>query len=144
MCIRDSLRDWRPNNLADIVLLDAPCTATGTCRRHPDILRLRNESDVAKLSAVQSSLLDAAAEMTVPGGSLLYVTCSLQPEEGTDQISSFLDRHSNYQRTQFDMSAYATLESAISDDGSLRTLPSHWADHGGMDGFFAVALTRVL
>jgi 16S rRNA (cytosine967-C5)-methyltransferase len=138
------LRDWRPNDLADIVLLDAPCTATGTCRRHPDILRLRNESDVVKLSAVQSSLLDAAAEMTMPGGSLLYVTCSLQPEEGTNQISSFLDRHSNYQRTQFDMSAYATLESTISDDGSLRTLPSHWANHGGMDGFFAVALTRVL
>jgi len=138
------LRDWRPNALADIVLLDAPCTATGTCRRHPDILRLRNEGDVAKLAAVQSSLLDAAAEMVTPNGTLLYITCSLQPEEGPDQISSFLDRHTNYQRTQFDISADAALESIIADDGSLRTLPSHWPDQGGMDGFFAVVLTRVL
>lgn len=138
------LRDWRPNTLADIVLLDAPCTATGTCRRHPDILRLRNKSDVAKLAAVQSSLLDAAVKMVTPNGTLLYITCSLQPEEGPDQISSFLDRHTNYQRTQFDISADAALESIIADDGSLRTLPSHWPNQGGMDGFFAVALTRVL
>ena len=138
------LRQWRPNDPADIVLLDAPCTATGTCRRHPDILRLRNESDVAKLTAIQSTLLDAAAEMVAPGGLLLYVTCSLQPQEGPDQISSFLNRHLNFQRSQFDVSDCKTLESALSADGSLRTLPCHWPDRGGMDGFFAVVLTRFL
>ena len=138
------LRQWRPNDPADIVLLDAPCTATGTCRRHPDILRLRNESDVEKLTAVQSTLLDAAAEMVTPGGLLLYVTCSLQPQEGPDQISSFLNRHSNFHRARFDVSVCKTLESAFSADGSFRTLPSHWSNRGGMDGFFAVVLKRFL
>ena len=87
---------WRPAAPADAVLLDAPCTATGTIRRHPDIPRSKSPADVARLAAAQSRLLDAAAEMVRPGGVLVYGVCSLQPEEGVDRIAAFLQGPSRF------------------------------------------------
>ncbi|HAA91890.1 MAG TPA: MFS transporter, partial [Rhodospirillaceae bacterium] len=137
------LRDWRPQIKADLVVLDAPCTATGTCRRHPDILRLREAVDVAKLAAVQRSLLAAAQEMVGESGTLLYITCSLQPEEGPDQIADFLNSYSGFEQRPFGNLSKLGLEGSANSNGSLRTLPSHFSEFGGMDGFFAVALERV-
>lgn len=137
------LREWRPPTKADLVVLDAPCTATGTCRRHPDILRLRAPADVAKMDGVQRSLLDAAQEMVAENGTLLYITCSLQPEEGPAQIAHFLERFPRFERQPFAHPDWPGLKGAVTADGALRTLPSHWSDRGGMDGFFAVALRRV-
>ena len=76
-------------------------------------------------------------------GLLVYVTCSLQPEEGPDQITAFLADHPNFCRAPFDARSLDAVEHAITEDGALRTLPNYWADTGGMDGFFAVALRRV-
>jgi len=77
---------WRPSQLADMVLVDAPCSATGTIRRHPDVARLKKPDDVAELTGVQDRLLTAALEMTAPGGTVVYCSCSLQPQEGTERI----------------------------------------------------------
>jgi 16S rRNA (cytosine967-C5)-methyltransferase len=137
------MRDWRPPEPADIVFLDAPCSATGTCRRNPDILRLRQPDDIEKLAHVQETLLDDAAEMVAPGGLLVYVTCSLQPEEGPNQIAAFTERRTGFAAAPFDQSLAPELGAAFDDTGALRTLPCHWGERGGMDGFFAVALQRV-
>ena len=90
---------WAPGRTFDAVLLDAPCTSTGTIRRHPDILRLKRADDVAALADVQSRLLDNAARLVAPGGTLLYCTCSLEPEECGRQIERFLQRHGEFTRS---------------------------------------------
>lgn len=136
------VRNWQPAAAADIVVLDAPCTSTGTLRRHPDVQHLKSPEDVEKLSAIQGALLDAAANMIVPGGTLLYVTCSLQPAEGPDAIAAFLARTSAFYRAPIDAADVAGLADAVTADGDLRTLPCHMASEGGMDGFFAARLIR--
>lgn len=133
-------QDWRPENLADGVVLDAPCSATGTLRRHPDVALLKSPSDIAKLSGLQTRLLDAAAEMVAPGGKILYCTCSLQPEEGPDQIKAFLERHTNFQLDPIDAAEIFTHENP---SGMFRSLPCDLKDQGGRDGFFAARLQRV-
>lgn len=134
---------WQPPEPADAVLLDAPCTATGTIRRHPDIAILKQAADVAKLSAVQDRLLDAAATMLKPGGVLVYCTCSLEPEEGPARIASFLDRNKSFIREPLEGAEIDVGPEFITSDGDLRTLPCHWPDRGGLDGFYAARLRRV-
>ena len=141
--IVSDLRDWEPSITADLVVLDAPCTATGTCRRHPEILRLRCAEDVQKMARIQKNLLDAGAAMVPNGGTLLYITCSLQPEEGPDQVTDFLNRWTNFARSPFKPLTWKGLEGVIDINGALRTLPFHWSSRGGMDGFFATALKRI-
>ena len=141
--IVSDLRDWEPSITADLVVLDAPCTATGTCRRHPEILRLRCSEDVHKMVRIQKNLLDAGAAMVPNGGTLLYITCSLQPEEGPDQVTDFLNRWTNFARSPFKPLTWKGLEGVIDINGALRTLPFHWSSRGGMDGFFATALKRI-
>lgn len=141
--IVSDLRDWEPSITADLVVLDAPCTATGTCRRHPEILRLRCSEDVHKMVRIQKNLLDAGAAMVPNGGTLLYITCSLQPEEGPDQVTDFLNRWTNFARSPFKPLTWKGLEGVIDMNGALRTLPFHWSSRGGMDGFFAAALKRI-
>ena len=141
--IVSDLRDWEPSITADLVVLDAPCTATGTCRRHPEILRLRCSEDVQKMARIQKNLLDAGAAMVPNGGTLLYITCSLQPEEGPDQVTDFLNRWTNFARSPFKPLTWKGLEGVIDINGALRTLPFHWSSRGGMDGFFATALKRI-
>ena len=141
--IISDLRNWEPSITADLVVLDAPCTATGTCRRHPEILRLRGSEDVQKMVRIQKNLLDAGAAMVPNGGTLLYITCSLQPEEGPDQVTDFLNRWINFARSPFKPLTWKGLEGVIDTNGALRTLPFHWSSRGGMDGFFAAALKRI-
>jgi 16S rRNA (cytosine967-C5)-methyltransferase len=129
---------WRPKEPADAVLLDAPCTATGTVRRHPDVLWRKDLSDVMAQAAVQHRLLAAAAEMVKPGGLLIYCVCSLAREEGEDIVDAFLSSHPALTRVPVTPaeSEFATPA------GDLRTLPNQWREQGGLDGFYAARLRR--
>ena len=136
---------WQPGRTFDAVLLDAPCTATGTIRRHPDIPHLKRESDVAALAQLQTKLLANAATLVRPGGTLVYCTCSLEPEEGQHQIETFLAKNPSFTREPLRPEAGLQAE-WITPDGDLRTLPCHLpleqADLSGLDGFFAARLRR--
>lgn len=133
---------WTPAVLAARVLLDAPCSATGTARRNPDVLHLKSADDVERLLATQARLLDAAAGMTARGGLLVYCVCSLQPEEGPAQIDAFLARDQRFLRVPIVGSEIGGLVECIDPKGDLRTLPSHLAQSGGLDGFYAARLLR--
>jgi 16S rRNA (cytosine967-C5)-methyltransferase len=130
---------WRPAEPADAVLVDAPCTATGTIRRHPDILRLKRASDVVSLAALQDALLANAAAMLRPGGRLVYAVCSLQPEEGE---GTFARAAPKLCRDPIAPAELPGLPEAITREGFLRTTPALWRERGGMDGFFAARLIR--
>jgi 16S rRNA (cytosine967-C5)-methyltransferase len=135
-------RDWRPSQPAPFVFLDAPCTATGTIRRHPDLPWSKGAADLNACESLQSELLDAAATMTAEQGTLVYAVCSLEPEEGSEQIASFLRRRTDFLRLP--VSPEEVFDPAfISDEGDLKTLPCTWADKGGMDGFYAARLKRI-
>ncbi len=133
---------WRPPRPVRHVLLDAPCTATGTLRRHPDIAWLKSQGDVGRLAQVQAQLLDAALDMLVPGGTLVYCVCSLQPEEGPERIASLLARNAPVARRPIVADEIGGVAEAITAEGDLRTLPCHLAARGGMDGFYAARLVR--
>ncbi len=121
----------------DAVLLDAPCSATGTIRRHPDVAWSKAEADLGRLAELQSRLLDRAAELVRPGGRLVYCTCSLEPEEGEAQIAAFLAREPRFTRDPVRPEEVGGRGELIDGNGDLRTLPSH-----GLDGFFASRLVR--
>ncbi len=139
--------DWRPdetaNGAADAVLVDAPCSSTGTIRRHPDVARLKTPDDVSKLAGVQDRLLSAAPGMVRPGGLIVYCSCSLQPEEGPDRIIALLDAGAPVTRIDVAPGDIGGLGELISADGALRSLPCHLENLGGMDGFYAARLKRV-
>ncbi|KQT56198.1 MFS transporter [Methylobacterium sp. Leaf456] len=130
----------------DAVLLDAPCSATGTIRRHPDVAWTKSEADIVRLAGLQRRLLDKAARLTAPGGRLVYCTCSLEPEEGPAQIADFLARHDGFERVPLDVDRVGGHAELIDGNGDLRTLPSHLGGGssrgGGLDGFFASLLRR--
>lgn len=132
-------REWSPSKLYDCVLLDAPCTATGTLRRHPDIAWLRRPTDIPALATLQAELLARAATFLKPGGTLVYAVCSLEPEEGDAIVRNAPDT------LQRDPIAPGELADPafVTEDGALRTLPSHWAERGGVDGFYAARFKRV-
>ena len=134
---------WQPPDPADAVLLDAPCSATGTIRRHPDVAWLKRPEDLAKLVDLQARLLRAAVAMTRPGGTLVYCTCSLQPEEGPQQIAKLLADRAPVERLPIAASEVGGLVELITADGDLRTLPCHLADRGGLDGFYAARLRKL-
>ncbi len=133
---------WRPGTTFDAVLLDAPCTATGTLRRHPDAAWHKRTTDVARLAQLQAHLLDAMAALVRPGGTLVYAVCSLQPEEGERQVEALLDRGAPFTPVPVQPAELPGLEAAITSSGGVRTLPSHWAEQGGLDGFFIARLQR--
>ncbi len=141
--IAADLRVWRPETPFDAVLLDAPCSATGTLRRHPDGLHLKKPGDVVSLSEAQGALLNAAAAMVRPGGLLLYSVCSLETVEGEDQVAAFLTQDGSFVREAVRAEEIGGLAQAITPGGDLRTLPCHWADRGGLDGFFAARLRKI-
>ena len=134
--------DWEDDRTFDAVLLDAPCTATGTFRRNPEVLRATKPADVAKLADVQHRLLDAAAERVKPGGRLIYCVCSLEREEGETQIIAFLRRNPAFRTTPAVPANIGAPEEALTPEGWLRILPSMWAEKGGLDGFFVARLER--
>jgi 16S rRNA (cytosine967-C5)-methyltransferase len=136
------LLDWAPDFAADAVLLDAPCSATGIFRRHPDVLHRVRPRVIAEMAALQAVLLPRAAAWVRPGGLLVYATCSLEPEEGEAQVEAFLAEHPDF-----------AIDPILADElpdglvaherGWLRTLPGMLADHGGVDGFFMARMMRI-
>jgi len=133
---------WTPPAPFDAVLLDAPCTATGTLRRHPDIAWNKGPEDIGRLAVVQDRLLKAAMRMIRPGGTVVYATCSLQPEECGDRIAALAAAGLPFEIDPVGAHETAGLGEAVTPDGALRTLPCHWAESGGIDGFYAVRLRR--
>lgn len=138
--------EWQPGRQFEAVLLDAPCTATGTIRRHPDVPWLKSETDLGVLTALQSRLLDRAVDLVKPGGVLIYCTCSLEPEEGEAQIAALLARDSRVVRSPIAAGEVFDRAEFLTADGALRTLPHYLPDPdprwSGLDGFFAARLTR--
>jgi 16S rRNA (cytosine967-C5)-methyltransferase len=135
--------DWEDDRTFDAVLLDAPCTATGTFRRNPEVLRATKPADVAKLADVQHRLLDAAAERVKPGGRLVYCVCSMEREEGETQIIAFQRRNPAFRTVAAVPAEVGAPDEALTPEGWLRILPSMWTDKGGVDGFFVARLDRV-
>ena len=135
--------DWDDARTFDAVLLDAPCTATGTFRRNPEVLRATKPADVAKLADVQHRLLDAAAGRVKPGGRLVYCVCSLEREEGETQIIAFLRRNPAFRTAPAVPAEIGAPDAALTSEGWLRILPSMWAEKGGVDGFFIARLDRI-
>lgn len=134
---------WQPETLADLVLLDAPCSATGTIRRHPDLPHLKSPDGIAGMQPLQAALLTNAANMVALGGMLIYCVCSLQRPEGEDQIDAFLKTHSGFERQPITASELPDLATAITCDGDARILPCFWHSLGGLDGFFIARLKRL-
>ncbi len=126
----------------DAILLDAPCTATGTIRRHPDLPFVKNGREVEPLTKLQMQLLDHALTLLNPGGTLVYCTCSLLPVEGEHQITAALKRHPDLRVVAADPTAVGGDAEWASPEGGLRIFPSHWPEKGGLDGFYMAALTH--
>jgi 16S rRNA (cytosine967-C5)-methyltransferase len=130
----------------DAVLLDAPCTSTGTIRRHPDVAWLRQEADIGALTALQQRLLRKAVALLRPGGTLVYCTCSLEPEEGEQAIAALLAAEPTMRRVPIEASEVAGLGEVLTAEGDLRTLPCHLPNQdprlGGLDGFYGARLVK--
>ena len=128
------------------MLLDAPCSATGTLRRHPDIAVSKRPADIVTLATLQARLLDHAASLVKPGGLLVYSTCSLEPEEGEMQVERLLAARDDLERVPLVPGEVEGIDPFITPQGDVRTLPSHWmrgeAERSGLDGFFAARLRR--
>jgi 16S rRNA (cytosine967-C5)-methyltransferase len=135
--------EWRPDAPADAVLVDAPCSSTGTIRRHPDVARLKTPDDVGNLAGLQQRLLAAAVDMVRPGGLIVYCSCSLQPEEGPGQTASLLDDGAPVVCSPISPEEIGGQGELLTEMGELRTLPNHLSDRGGMDGFYAVRFKRL-
>jgi len=133
---------FRPGEKFDCILLDAPCSATGTLRRHPDVPYHRGKTEIERLAGLQVRLLSHAAGLLKPGGVLVYCVCSLEKEEGEDVITRFLSNNPTLKRDPLKARELAGHSEWITKDGDLRTLPSHLAERGGMDGFFAARLIK--
>ena len=131
---------WEPAEPFDAILLDAPCSASGTIRRHPDLPFVKDGSDLPALTTLQAQLFDRALSFLKPGGRLVYCTCSLLPDEGEAQLTAALSRHPGLTVIR---PALPGIDPAwITPDGGLRLRPDYWADRGGMDGFFMACVTR--
>jgi 16S rRNA (cytosine967-C5)-methyltransferase len=133
--------EWQPAVKFDAVLLDAPCSATGTFRRHPEVLYRARPRIIASGAELQSQLLDRAADWVKPGGALVYSICSLEPQEGEEIVASFLQRHSDF---AIDAPKAGELSDfvPVAPEGSVRILPGLLEDKGGLDGFFMARLVR--
>lgn len=139
---------WRPKGEmaqsgVPYILLDAPCSATGTIRRHPDVAHLKTPRDIESLREVQARILDNAFEMLMQGGVLVYCTCSLQKSEGEGQIAALLNRRADAARLPIMKAELGGNDESLTPDGDLRILPFHQAALGGMDGFYIARLTKV-
>ena len=144
--IAADVTEWQAGPF-DAVLVDAPCSSTGTIRRHPDVGWLKTEADIAQLVGLQHRLLDRAATLTKPGGTIVYCVCSLEPEEGEHQIDALLAREPALRRKPINKGEVPGIAEFLNATGDLRTLPCTWPDSdprmGGLDGFFAARLERI-
>jgi 16S rRNA (cytosine967-C5)-methyltransferase len=137
--VADAL-EWQPSSLYDAILLDAPCTASGTWRRHPEVVHLLTPEDIHEMAALQRALLARAWQWLKPEGKLVYCVCSLEPEEGEAQAAWFMSQMKDavlVPLANADIPAHA-----ITAEGYLRTRPDMLAEQGGMDGFFAAGFTK--
>jgi 16S rRNA (cytosine967-C5)-methyltransferase len=141
--VQDDLRDYHPETPAPFVLLDAPCSATGTIRRHPDLPWIKSAADISLCANAAIELLEAAASMVAPAGTLVFAVCSLEPEEGPEQAAHFLRRNPDFSRVAVRADEVFGLGELLTAEGDLRTLPCHLAAQGGMDGFYAARFRRV-
>lgn len=141
------VRAYTPDEPFDAILLDAPCSATGTMRRHPDVAWTKRPSDIVTLAALQGELLRRASGWLKPGGMIVFCTCSMEPEEGEAQISAFLSENPGFELVPVTAGEIGGLDECITPEGYLRTLPCHFsggtAPDGGLDGFFAARLRRL-
>ena len=132
--------EWTPPEAPDAILLDAPCSATGTIRRHPDLPLIRDDSGIEGLAALQAALIDRALAILKPGGRLVFATCSLLKAEGEDQLAGALLRHPGLTVIRPDLPGIAP--EWLTDQGGLRLRPDYWPERGGMDGFFIACLQK--
>jgi 16S rRNA (cytosine967-C5)-methyltransferase len=138
--------DWTPEERFDAVLLDAPCSATGTIRRNPDIPYLKQQSDIDELAPLQRKMLVAALELVKPGGTIIFCTCSLQPEEGPEHIDWLIKERKDIALKPIEPEEIFGRGEWLDEKGALRTLPHHLQlsdpDLSGMDGFYAARLVK--
>jgi 16S rRNA (cytosine967-C5)-methyltransferase len=137
--VQDALT-YQPDAPFDAILLDAPCSATGTIRRHPELPYLKDGSELGPLCALQAQLIDRALDMLAAGGRMVFATCSLLPAEGEDQLTALLARHAGLQVIAPQIAGVDP--SWITPQGALRLRPDYWAEIGGMDGFFMVCVQK--
>lgn len=133
---------WKPVEAPQFILLDAPCSATGTIRRNPDVPYLKSESDQQRMVTLQASILQNAFDILAPGGVLIYCTCSLQKAEGEDQVQALLEREPGAMKLAIKAEEIGKIEEPVTEEGDLRILPFHQAASGGMDGFFISRITK--
>lgn len=126
----------------DAILLDAPCSATGTIRRHPDLPFVKTSQEVESLTRLQMQMIDHALGLLKPGGRMVYCTCSLLPNEGENQVKAALKRHAGLTILPIDPVTIGGDAAWASPEGGLRLRPDYWADRGGMDGFYMALLKR--
>jgi 16S rRNA (cytosine967-C5)-methyltransferase len=140
------VEQWTPERTFDAVLLDAPCSATGTIRRHPDIPWLKSESDIAKLASFQGRLIARAVGLLNPGGILVYCTCSLEPDENERVVGDLVAGNSSLRRLPVTSAELCGRNEFITADGDMRTLPCQLAEAdsrlSGLDGFYAARLVK--
>jgi len=138
------IRQFNPPQLFDAVLCDAPCSSTGTVRRHPDILWTKSRDDIDRLAKLQTELLEAGLRFTKPGGTIIFSNCSLSTQEGEEMINHFLEQHNQVKlipiQTEELPDSFASL---ITRQGFLRSTPADLIEFGGMDGFFAARLIKL-
>ncbi|HPF45651.1 MAG: 16S rRNA (cytosine(967)-C(5))-methyltransferase RsmB [Alphaproteobacteria bacterium] len=132
---------FKPLKKFDFILLDAPCSSTGTIRRHPEILHIRKQEDVSELAKLQTKMLDHAVTLLNTGGIMIYSVCSMEKQEGPDQIKALLQRNSSLKRKEIKAEELPGLEQAILETGDVQTLPHYY--EGGMDGFFISRLIKM-
>jgi len=140
--IQADLLSWRPDAPADAILLDAPCSATGIFRRHPDVIHRVGPRQIAEMAEIQTALLDRALDWLTPDGRLVYATCSLEPAEGEEQIAALLARRGDVRALPIDPALLPPDIMPSATPGQLRTLPGLLADRGRLDGFFIALLSR--
>ena len=138
----DDALHWQPQEPFAAILLDAPCSATGTVRRHPDLPFVKDPKSLRDLFTLQAGLLDHTLGMLAPGGRLVYCTCSLLPEEGEAQITAALARHPGLRTLPEALTLPGIDPDWISQEGGLRLRPDYWPERGGLDGFYIACLTR--
>lgn len=140
--VKANIADWRPDQPPDAVLLDAPCSSTGTIRRHPDLPYLKTHEDVARLAQRQRALFKTATEMLKPGGVMVYSVCSLEPEEGEHVVDAALAEDPALHREPIPASVLGGALEVLNPRCDLRTLPCQWSERSGMDGFYAALIRK--
>lgn len=138
--VETNMLKFQPTELFDAVLLDAPCSSTGTLRKHPDVCWTKDEKDIAKLAGLQEQMLRHAITLVKPGGIVVFSNCSLDPSEGEEMVARVLASETSLERVPVTVDAFPGMEIAVNPDGDVRTTPDMF---GGVDGFYATVLRRV-